>query len=150
MKTIQQIFFSFLFFISLNAYCQAKETPAQAIRRLEEQERTAILKGDTAALFTLWSPDYVVNNANNMILTAAQIKSFIRSGGIDYTSFTRNIEKITFIKDIAIVMGTEMVAPKNKSDNAGKSVTRRYTNVWLKSDSSWQLTARQTTNILMQ
>jgi len=92
----------------------------------------------------------VVNNPNNMILTAGQIKAFIRNGGIDVSSFTRNIEKIVFIKDVAIVMGAEIITPKNKSDNGGKNLMRRYTNIWIKSDTSWQLSARQASNIIVQ
>ena len=149
MKTIL-LFFSFLFFISLPMYSQVAETPARKIRRLEDLERNSVMKGDTAVLFKLWSPDYVVNNPGNMILTAGQIKSFVRSGGMDSSSFTRNIEKMVFIKDVAIVMGTEVVAPKNKSDNGGKNMIRRYTNIWIKSDTSWQLSARQATNIALK
>ncbi len=150
MKTILPLFFLMLSVLPLAANCQAKETPAQKIKRLEDMERIAVMYGDTAILFKLWSDDYVVNNANNTVLTAGQIKGFARSGGMDSASFSRNIEKMVFTKDIAIVMGHEIVAPKNKYDNAGKSVTRRYTNVWTKSDTSWQLSARQATNILIK
>ncbi|MEP6750284.1 MAG: nuclear transport factor 2 family protein [Bacteroidota bacterium] len=150
MKTIQSIFFISLFFIGPRAFCQAKETPAQKISRLEDLERSSILKSDTQTLFQLWSAEYIVSNPNNMILNAAQIKSFIRSGGIDHTPFTRNIERMTFTKGIAIVMGTEIVSPKSKTDNDGKNVTRRFTDVWTKTDTSWQLSARQATNVLMQ
>jgi hypothetical protein len=150
MKTISAFLVLFLFIISFNGYCQATETPAQKIRRLEDLERASILKEDTETLFKLWSAEYIVSNPNNMILNAAQIKGFIRSGGIDHTPFTRNIERMTFTKDIAIVMGTEIVSPKNKADNDGKNVTRRFTDVWTKTDTSWQLSARQATNILIK
>jgi len=40
------------------------------------------------------------------------------------------------------------VEPKDKFDNGGKSITRRYTNVWIKNDTSWQLAARQASNII--
>ena len=134
----------------LIAWCQATETASQKIRKLEDMERIAVMKGDTTMLFRLWAEDYVVNNPNNMILTAGQIKAFIRNGGIDVSSFTRNIEKIVFIKDVAIVMGAEIITPKNKSDNGGKNLMRRYTNIWIKSDTSWQLSARQASNIIVQ
>ena len=150
MKTISPLFFLLLFALPQTAWCQVKETPAQAIRRLEETERTLVISGDAEKLFKLWSDDYVVNNPGNMILTAAQIKSSIRGGGMRGVSYTKYIEKITFVKDIAIVMGSEIVEPKDKNDNGGKPTTRRYTNVWIKSDTSWQLTARQASNILIQ
>ena len=147
MKTIPLLF---LLIMPLIAWCQATETASQKIRKLEDMERIAVMKGDTTMLFGLWAEDYVVNNPNNMILTAGQIKAFIRNGGIDVSSFTRNIEKIVFIKDVAIVMGAEIITPKNKSDNGGKNLMRRYTNIWIKSDTSWQLSARQASNIIVQ
>ncbi|HTE13412.1 MAG TPA: nuclear transport factor 2 family protein [Chitinophagaceae bacterium] len=147
MKTIPLLF---LLIMPLIAWCQATETASQKIRKLEDMERIAVMKGDTTMLFRLWAEDYVVNNPNNMILTAGQIKAFIRNGGIDVSSFTRNIEKIVFIKDVAIVMGAEIITPKNKSDNGGKNLMRRYTNIWIKSDTSWQLSARQASNIIVQ
>ncbi|MEO6314252.1 MAG: nuclear transport factor 2 family protein [Chitinophagaceae bacterium] len=150
MKTIATLAALVFFIIPCDSYGQRTETPAHAIARLEDLERISVMKGDTAMLFKLWSPGYVVNNPNNMILTGAQIKGFVRNGGMDSTTFTRNMEKISFINDLAIVMGSEIVAPKNKSDNAGKNIIRRYTNVWIKSYTSWKLAARQATNIIMQ
>jgi hypothetical protein len=150
MKTIAPFILLFLFVMPVNVYCQAAETPAQKIKRLEELDRVSRMNADTAILFKLWSDDYVINNPNNTVLTAGQIKNFSRSSGMDSSSFTRNIEKMVFVKDIAIVMGHEIVAPKNKFDNAGKSTTRRFTDVWIKSDTSWQLSARQATNILIK
>ena len=148
MKTTTSLFILFLFAMPVSGYCQAAETPAQKIKRLEETERTLVTTGDAEKLFKLWSDDYVVNNPGNMILTAAQIKDAVRGGGMRSVSYIKHIEKITFIKDIAIVMGSEIVEPQDKFDNGGKSITRRYTNVWIKNDTTWQLAARQATNII--
>ena len=147
MKTGATFFMICFFTLPLYSVCQ---TSSEQIKKLEEQERTAVINGDTAALFSLWADDYVVNNPNNMILTAAQIKKFMRATGMDKTSFSRNIEKISFTKDIAIVMGSETVTPKDKNGNAGKPVYRRYTNVWIKTENSWRLSARQATTTLVQ
>ena len=144
MKTFPLLF---LILVPFCAYCQPKETPAQKIRRLEETERTLVINGETEKLFKIWTDDYVVNNPGNMVMTAEQIKSSIRGGGMRSVSYTKNIEKITFVKDIAIVMGSEIVEPKDKLDNGGKNTTRRYTNIWIKSDTTWQLAARQASNI---
>ena len=150
MKTIPRLLIFFFCTVSMHSFCQSGANSINQIKNLEEQERMAVTNGDTAALFRLWAPDYVVNNPNNMILTAAQIKKFMRSTGMDKTSFTRNIEKISFMKDVAIVMGSEMVTPKDKNGNATKPVYRRYTNVWIKNDNGWNLSARQATITLVQ
>jgi ketosteroid isomerase-like protein len=149
MKTIAALCVLFLLVSPVRSACQGTTAMAE-IRKLEEQERIAVTNGDTAALFALWSADYVVNNPNNMILTAAQIKKFVRGTGMDKTSFTRNIEKISFIKDVAVVMGSETLTPKDKNGNAGKPVYRRYTNIWIKNDNGWMLSARQATSTLIQ
>jgi len=150
MKTIASFCVLFLLALPVRSLCQGSTTATAEIRKLEEQERMAVTNGDTTALFALWSADYVVNNPNNMILTAAQIKKFVRGTGMDKTSFTRNIEKISFIKDVAVVMGSETVTPKDKNGQAGKPVYRRYTNIWIKNDNSWMLSARQATSTLIQ
>ncbi len=75
---------------------------------------------------------------------------FIRRGRIGYSSVDRIIEKITITQNIAIVMGKEIVKPENATQNAGKTVTRRDTSIWVKTKGIWQLTARQATNILTQ
>ena len=117
------------------------------IRVLENQEKEAVLKGDTTTLYKLWSTNYVVNAPMNAVATLKEIKGFLREGQIDYTSFDRVIEKITITGDIAIVMGKEMTTPVKNTENAGKTVTRRYTNIWMKTKGVWLLTARQATNI---
>ena len=147
MKTIASFCVLFLLALPVHSFCQGSTAE---IRKLEEQERTAVASGDTATLFALWSEDYVVNNPNNMILTASQIKKFMRGTGMDKTSFTRNIEKISFIKDIAVVMGSEMVTPKDKNGVTGKPVYRRYTNIWIRNDNKWNLSARQATTTQIQ
>ncbi len=147
MKTISTLLISVLFTVPLHIFCQVVETPAQKIKRLEETERTLVINGETEKLFKLWTDDYVVNNPGNVVMTATQIKNSIRGGGMRSVSYTKNIEKITFVKDIAIVMGSEIVEPKDKQDNGGKNTIRRYTNIWIKSDTTWQLAARQASNI---
>lgn len=61
------------------------------IRKLEAREAAAMLKGNTATLIKLWSPNYVVNNPVNMVVDVPTIKWLIRTGKIDYTSFERII-----------------------------------------------------------
>lgn len=117
------------------------------IRNIENSEREAILKGDTMTLLKLLSPHVVVQNPENAIIGYNQITGRIRSGKIDYKSLDRQIEKITFVENIAVVMGKEIVTPKGATPNAGKTVTRRFTNVWMKTAEGWRLTARQATII---
>jgi hypothetical protein len=42
-------------------------------------------------------------------------------------------------------MGEETIIPRSTSQNAGKTVKRRFTNVWTKEANDWKLTVRQAT-----
>ncbi len=128
------------------------QDPREAeIRRLEELERISVMKGDSAALFDkIWSPLMIVNTPANVVGTVEGTKAQLRSGNLAYLSFERTIEKISFVDNIAIMMGGEVVRPQGKQLNAGKTVTRRYTQVWLNKNNSWIVVARQATIIKVE
>ena len=134
-----------ILFVVNTHFCSAQQSNEAEIRRIENTEREALLKGDTTILLKLLSPEVVVNNPENTIVTFEQIKKRIRSGKINYSSLERIIENISFVENIAIVMGKEIVTPKGVTTNAGKTVTRRFTNIWMKTKAGWKLTARQAT-----
>lgn len=129
----------------------AQDPRESEIRRLEDLERESVLKGDSMALFDkLWSPNMVVNTPANVVGTVEGTKAHFRSGNLSYLSFERTIEKITFNGNVAIVMGGEKIKPQGKQMNAGKVVTRRFTNVWMYSNNSWSIIARQATIIKVE
>ena len=129
----------------------AQDPRESEIRRLENLERESVLKGDSAVLFDkIWSPDMVVNTPANVVGTVEGTKAHLRSGNLNYISFERSIEKITFNDNVAIVMGGEIIKPQGHQVNAGKTVTRRFTHVWLYKDKSWRIIARQATIIKVE
>jgi hypothetical protein len=69
---------------------------------------------------------------------------------LNYLSFERDIEKITFNDNVAVVMGGEMIRPQGHQANAGKTVSRRFTHVWLYKKNRWSLIARQATIIKIE
>jgi hypothetical protein len=134
--------------ISNISYAQDPREPE--IRRLETIEREAVLKGDTVVLYKLWSPQMVVNAPANRVGSVEVTKMHTRSGKLNYAAFDRNIEKITFNDNLAIVMGEEKLKPQGLSDNSGKLITRRFTNIWKFADNSWTIIARQATIIKVE
>ena len=92
----------------------------------------------------------VVHNPFNKVGTVEGTKMLIRTGKHKYSSFERTIEKITFDDNLAIVMGEEKIKPQGLQDNAGKLVTRRFTNIWKFSNNSWSIIARQATIIKVE
>ena len=118
----------------------AKEKAAleQEIRRLDLAHADAILRGDLAALDKLWTTDFKVNNPFNEIDKADRI----RTGTVTYSSFVREPESILIHGNTIIVMGRETAVPKGSSPDAGKTIKRRYTNIWMKREGTWRLVAR--------
>ncbi len=129
----------------------AQNSKEAVISNLDNLEREAVLKGDSTALFTkYWSPMMVVNTPANRVGTVEGTKMALKTGKLDYARFDREVEKITFIENIAVVMGQETLEPQGVSDNAGKTITRRFTNVWMDTKEGWRIVARQATIIKVE
>jgi hypothetical protein len=129
----------------------AQQNREAEIRNLENREREAVSKSDSAMLYNkLWSPNMVIHGPANRINTVEGTKMLLRTGKLSYSSFERAIEKITFNDNLAIVMGEEKIKPQGQQDNAGKLVTRRFTNIWKYENNSWSIIARQATIIRVE
>jgi hypothetical protein len=120
------------------------------VTKLDNIQREALLKGDTVTMQRLFAKDFVVNTPDNKVINYRQVANLIRNGMLDYASFERTIDKVTISGNVAVLMGQEVLRPKNKAMNAGKTVTRRFTNVWVQTGGSWHLLARQASNTLVQ
>lgn len=144
MRTFKLTLITFLF-ITILAIGQSSDE--LEIRRLEKHWTELLEKGDTTSLLKIWSKEYVVNNPNGKIVTPEKIVAIMKSGHI-FPNVERIIEKITFNQDIAIVMGKELQQPTNMTNNKEEWIPRRFTNVWIRSEKGWQLTARQSSQII--
>jgi len=145
-------FLTISFSMTFTASIVLAQDPREAeIKRLENVERESVLKGDSASLYDkIWSPNMIVNTPANVVGTVEGTKAQLRSGNLSYISFERNIEKIVFNDNVAIVMGGEIIKPQGHQVNAGKTVTRRFTHVWLCKNNSWSIIARQATIIKVE
>ena len=138
--------------LTLHVNIVSAQDPREAdIRRMENLERESVLKGDSVALFDkIWSPAMIVNTPANVVGTVEGTKAHLRSGNLNYISFERNIEKITFNDNVAIVMGGEVIKPQGQQVHAGKTVSRRFMHVWLFKNNSWSIIGRQATIIKIE
>jgi hypothetical protein len=112
----------------------------QEVRRLDAQEADAVLRADHALIDELWAVDFIVNNPFNAVGFGREGR--VRSGDVTYTSFERVAEFVALRGEVAIVMGHEKVVPKAPSVGAGRVLHRRYTNIWMRSETGWKLAAR--------
>ncbi|HEY8559660.1 MAG TPA: nuclear transport factor 2 family protein [Pyrinomonadaceae bacterium] len=117
---------------------EQREKTERAVRKLDIAHAEAILKADKEALDKLWTEDFRVNNPFNEIDKADRI----RNGSVTYSAFERVPELVLVHQNTAIVMGREIVVPKGNSPDAGKTINRRYTNIWMKREGKWRLIAR--------
>lgn len=110
------------------------------IRSYEQAEVDALLRNDPAAVRAHWADDFVVNNPFNVVVDASQ--GPIQRGTLTYSSFVREIERVQVRGNTVIVMGREVVLPSGTSPDAGETIHRRFTNIWMKRDGRWLLSAR--------
>lgn len=120
-----------------------KAAVEQEVRRLDLAHAGAVLRDDLAAMDRLWTKDFIVNNPFNEIDRADRV----RTGAVTHSSFIREPEALTVYGDTVIVMGRETVLPNGDSPDAGKTISRRYTNIWMKRNGRWRLVARHTSVI---
>lgn len=138
------------FTLMVNAFCiYAQNTQVEtAIRKLEETEHKAMLARDTGTLLKVWAADFIVNTpANRITLSRQELFNLVRAGIFTYSSFTRDIEQVFIKNDMAITMGSEAVIPVGNSSKEGQVIKRRYTNIWMKQNGAWRLTARHANEI---
>jgi ketosteroid isomerase-like protein len=122
------------------AVASANGAIEQEIRRLDAREADAVLRGDFALVDALWADDFIVNNPFNRVGFGREGR--VRVGMTTYTAFERVPESVAVRGDTVIVMGREVVVPKAPSANAGRTLHRRYTNIWIKTAGGWKLSAR--------
>ena len=111
----------------------------EEIRKLDLAHAEAILKRDVEALKNLLAEEVTTNHPTNKVVNEREgIFDLIRTGVINYKSFERVQEKFLFYKDMVVVMGNETLVMAD----TGKTVRRRYTNIWMKQKGKWLLTIR--------
>jgi len=130
-------------------YAQTNSSKAETeIRNLEETERNAMLKHDTVSLKKMWAEDFTVNAPfNRVLLNRQELMDMVNKGTIQFTSFTRNIEQVVIKKDIAVTMGSEEVVFTGNTLEAGQTIKRRFTNIWVRQNGIWKLTFRHANNL---
>lgn len=114
----------------------------ETVRLLDDQERKAVLDRNYAALEHLWCAQFTVNSPESKVVIGkgnvlAAVQKFAQ-----YSSFDRRIEFIRIDGNIAIVMGAETVQPIGDAPLAGKTVERRFTNIWKRDGETWCAIAR--------
>ncbi len=113
-----------------------------ARRKLDE----AFAAQDIEAVAALSAKDLVVNTPANRVARLETVLGFFKAGRMNYESAEETIEAFDARGDQVVLMGEEVVRPRDTAPNAGKTVRRRFTDVWRREpDGKWRLTIRQAT-----
>ncbi len=131
--------------VAQNTTSSNNETIEKEIRKLEQDQVDYLLRGDLDAMEKNWDADHTVNNPFNQIVKASE--GTIRQGMLTYSSFVRDVQKVLIHGNTVLVMGTESVVPKGNSPDAGKTIQRRFTNVWMKKNDKWLMIGRHANTV---
>ena len=134
-----------LFKLMLGQQATTNAAIEQQIRQLEQQQAADLLRGDLAAMKKYWAPDCVVNHSFQSV-GATQL-SAARPDSLAYKAFTRSIEQVLIHEQTVVVMGAETVIPSANSADAGQTIKRRFTDVWMNTTGNWLLVARQANTV---
>jgi len=127
----------------------AQDSKVAEINKMEQAEADAIQRLDTIAIEKIWAKNFVINTPRNQTINRVAAMTAFKKGLIHYTGIRRDTEEITITNNIGIAMGQETIKPK-EGRHSGKTVKRRYTNVWMQDGRTWTLIARQATDISVE
>jgi ketosteroid isomerase-like protein len=105
----------------------------------------AMRRHDLDAVEQLLAPDIVVHAPINAVVNRDGVLARLSSGKIGYEETERQVEFAEARGDSVVIMGLEIVRPKGDAPHAGKTVRRRFTDIWKDMDGSWRLAVRQAT-----
>jgi ketosteroid isomerase-like protein len=123
------------------------KTAEQEVRAVIEQYRTALTKGDTAALERIWADDYTFINASGAVLTKAERLANQKSGATKLGTIETDPDmKIrVYGGDVAIAISRVTI----KGQYSGKATSGQFqaSIIWAKTPSGWQLVCNQITPV---
>ncbi len=117
----------------------------QTLMKLENDALAALLKRDAAAFGKIFAEDAVLATPDGTLQTKAQLLADIKSGDLVIESSTIADMKVKVYGDAAVVTYTT----NDKGKYKGQDVTGRYrwTDVFVRRGSAWQIVAGQGTPI---
>lgn len=127
----------------ISASLSSAQTPAnndattQAITQLENSFNDAMLKGDSAALAKLLADEWFVRLGDASVITKSQYVDWLKSNGGPYTSIKDHDVSIRVHESAAVVAGVS--SRGLKGSDAMREL--RFTRVYAKSATGWQLVA---------
>ena len=107
-----------------------------------------IVTRDLDGFAALHAPEFIVNSPANRVIDGKTAARAFAAGMIDYSSFERRVEHAGKLPNgMVVIMGEEVLVPRGSAPNAGRTVRRRFTDLWRDDAGAWKLSVRQATII---
>ena len=87
----------------------------------------------------------MVHSPLNTVVDRENVLARLRSGQISYERDVEENFEFVGVRGGVVIMGEEVVHPIDNAPNAGKTVRRRFTDIWKNIDGVWKLAIRQAT-----
>lgn len=117
-----------------------------SLRKADAEQLRIILEEDAKAQQDFMHPNYLVNAPANRVLRKEQVVAMLAKGDIASDTFQRTVGGTAITGSVGIVMGNETVTPAPNSElgqlHPGKTLRRRFTNVFLWENGRWLFLAR--------
>jgi uncharacterized protein (TIGR02246 family) len=113
------------------------------IRQIEEELRTAVVKGDAATFERVLADDYTTTNVNGLTRTKAQLVADVKSGAAKTASLTLDNIQVRVYGDTAVL--TAERTAKSSLRGTDTSGRQRMIRVLVKKQGRWQPVAMQAT-----
>lgn len=132
-----------LLFVALCSGTSADDEAA--IRALEVKWDTANLRGDAAALDSLFADSFIMTDSDGVVRDKAEIVGELRAGRIRYTSAHSDELRIILHGDAAVVSGRWT----GTFTHNGKATTirERFTNFYARRKGQWRCVASHGSNL---
>lgn len=122
------------------------DDPIARVIELHQAVAGAAVSRDEEAFTRHMAPELMVNSPGNRVLPRAGVAKAFELGFIDYAEQSTSIEHASVRPNgEVLLMGSETVVPRGWTPDAGRTVTRRFTEIWRPDGEDWKLSIRQAT-----
>lgn len=135
--------------IATLAACNNKKGTSNAeakLLQLNKQYDSALIKQDLEALNRFYSDDFVYTTPEGKVLNKQEQIASVKASEVKLEQGQSNLVKVKVYGDAAVMTGN-FIAKGNYRGNP-VSINERYTMMWVKTDTSWQITAEQSNVIV--
>lgn len=145
-------------FAANSSFCQTFNSSSdkdrkiiKEVKRLMDYELKLVLNQDTTAMEQFYPDDMAVTNPFNQFIDKQKVMERVKSNIIKYISYEKKVDyfHVEGVNTV-VVIGKEIVVPTSDANrtDAGKTVNRRFTEVWMKRGKEWKKVVRHANNIV--